>query len=197
MGFFDFFRKKKTAEKNIMQQAKEMGIDTVQRININGTVIEYDLATIDLEKLNKELSRSKKKLKESKAKLEKWENEHSKVSEIHFKARSLEKTDPIKAIELHESIRDNSTNHFDTLGRLMILYRKTKQKELEIKTINLKINQEKTREDGRLQNVLRKFPDLKDYILECYESGADCNLPTGVINFKKNILKLEDRLKRI
>ena len=64
-----------------------------------------------------------------------WQQEFDKVCEITFEARKLEKTDPLKAIQLYESIKNTKYGNFDTLGRLIILYRKTKQKEKEAECI--------------------------------------------------------------
>lgn len=164
---------------------------------INGKSIKIDLEKVDDQFLNEEIKYLDKKIEKLKIENEKWSKEHKRISEIHFLALEIEKNDPLKAIELHESIRDNSVNHFDTLGRLIILYRKTKQKDLEIRTIKFKIENEQNREYGRLQNVLRKFPEMEVYVQKCYDSGEDCILPSGTLNFKKKIQKLQTRLNTL
>lgn len=125
-----------------------------------------------------------------------WSIEFNKNGDTFKKAKELERSDPYKAIELYESIKNTNYGNFDTLSRLIILYRKTKQKDKEIQHIKFKIEELQHREFYRLEFVLSKYPEESEYIKECYETGKDCFLPNGsVINFKRKIINLQSKLK--
>ena len=125
-----------------------------------------------------------------------WQQEFNKVCEITFKARKLEKTDPMKAIQLYESIKNTNYGNFDTLGRLIILYRKTKQKEKEAEYIEFKIEDLQNREYNRKEFLKTKYPEDADEIQNCYDNQTIYTNPQLVkIDFHKNIIKLKERLK--
>jgi hypothetical protein len=125
-----------------------------------------------------------------------WQQEFDKVCEITFEARKLEKTDPLKAIQLYESIKNTNYGNFDTLGRLIILYRKTKQKEKEAECIEYKIEDLQNREYNSKEFLKTKYPEDADEIQNCYDNQTIYTTPELVkIDFHKNIIKLQERLK--
>jgi len=141
------------------------------------TMEEVKLKTEDLQKENRE-----------------WNKKFNENLRIFKKAKSLEKTDPYKAIELYESIKNTSYGNFATLDRLIILYRKTKQIQKELQNIDFNIEDLQNKEYNRMIFCIHKYPESESYIRKCYKDGSDCLMPNGsVINFKKKIFQLEKR----
>lgn len=129
----------------------------------------------------------------------KWQEEFDKVCAITFKAREIEKTNPLEAIALYESIRDTPYGNFDTLGRLIILYRKTKQKEKELKCLEFKIEDEQHRAYARKCTLQDKYPEESDKIQRCYDEKEPYITPDYgyKIDFHKKIKKIIDRYNKL
>ena len=82
------------------------------------------------------------------------------------------------------------------MGRLIILYRKTKQKEKEAECIEYKIEDLQNREYDRKEFLKTKYPEDTDEIQNCYDNQTIYTTPELVkIDFHKNIIKLKERLK--
>lgn len=128
---------------------------------------------------------------------EKWSYQFGKVADIYKTAKKIEQTNPYKAIELYLSIRDTSYGNFDTLGRLIILYRKTKQVEKEIQHIDFKIEQEQNRQYNRKESLKKSYPKSADYIEKCYRKNIPFVNPhplySNSIDFFAEIKKLSKR----
>lgn len=124
---------------------------------------------------------------------EKYRND---ISEAYRKARKLENIDNEKAIGFYESIRDRK-HHYDVLDRLIILYRKTKQPEKEVEAIKFLIEEEENKSYNRMVFLQQKYPNQKDEIKYSYEKNLPfINPEFGFqINFRKKIIRLEERLQ--
>lgn len=144
------------------------------------------------EELENEIQKLKKELND-------WGYHYGKVTTIYETAKELEKNDPYKAIELYMSIRDSKYNYFDVLSRLIILFRKTKQKEQELLHIDLKIEKEQHREYQRKEFMKKKYPESADYIEECYNNKVPCINPiySNTIDFYKKVNALIERKQKL
>lgn len=150
----------------------------------------FDMENLDW--LDKEIE----KLREKNAK---WQEGFNEVCAITFKARELEKTNPLEAIALYESIRDTPYGNFDTLGRLIILYRKTKQKDKELKCIEFKIEDEQHRAYNQKCTLQYKYPEDKEEIQRCYDEEEIYTTPGYgfKIDFHKKTKTLIDRFNKL
>ncbi|OPC34620.1 hypothetical protein [Elizabethkingia miricola] len=112
-------------------------------------------------------------------------------------AKSLENIDNYKSIELYMSIQ--GMNHYrDVLDRLIILYRKTKQKEKEIQMINWLIEEEQNRQYNRMRFSQLTDPENADFIQNCYNNKESfVNIYGFTINFFKKIDRLTERLRKL
>lgn len=130
-------------------------------------------------------------LKRLREKNRKWEENFNKVIQIYELAKQKEKTEPLTAIEIYQSIRDTNYGDFDVLGRLIILYRKTKQTSEELKHIEFKIEHIHNSEYNRMQFLSLKYPEDADLIRNCYDNELIYVTPEGYdIDFYKEIRKL-------
>lgn len=125
-----------------------------------------------------------------------FEIEFSKNLQIYKLANSLEKHDVYKAIELYESIKNTNYGKFDCIGRLIILYRKTKQKDKEKQHIEFKIEELQNLEYDRMIFLQNRFPDESENIKQHYENGGVYTTPElQRIDFNSQIEKLKSKLK--
>lgn len=120
------------------------------------------------------------------------------IAEAYRKAKSLENIDNDKAIGLYESIRDRKRN-FDVLDRLIILYRKTNQKEKEIESINFLIEEEENSEYNKMRFLQLKYLDHREEIEKCYEEYVPFINPEFGFQttFRKKIIRLKERLRKL
>lgn len=144
------------------------------------------------EELENEIQKLKKELND-------WDYHFGKVTTTYKTAKELEKNDPYKAIELYMSIKDSKYGNFDVLSRLIILFRKTKQKEQELLHIDLKIEEEQHREYQRKEFMKKKYPESADYIEECYNNKVPCINPiySNTIDFYKKVNALIERKQKL
>lgn len=138
-----------------------------------------------------------KSFQELKLEIQDFDRNFDRNTRIFHQAKSLESTNPYKAIELYTSIRDSNYGNFDTLGRLIILYRKTKQIEKEIQHIDFKIEQEQNRQYNRKESLKKSYPKSADYIEKCYRKNIPFVNPhplySNSIDFFAEIKKLSKR----
>lgn len=128
----------------------------------------------------------------------KWSIEFNKVAEVFKKAKSLEKIDIYQAIELYESIKNTKYGNFDTVGRLAILYRKTKQKEKEIQHMEFKIEEVQNTQYDRMTFLQGRFPAESEKIKLAYDNKIEYLTPDLMtINFHSSTDKLIKTLNRL
>lgn len=129
----------------------------------------------------------------------KFEKEYQEnIAEAYQKAKELENIDNEKAIGFYEAIRDRH-HHFDVLGRLIILYRKTKQPDKEVEAIKFLIEEEEIKAFERMELMQIKYPDYRDEIRFCYDNDLPFTNPEfGFdVNFRKKVIRLQDRLQKL
>lgn len=126
----------------------------------------------------------------------KFSIEFNKNIDVFRQAKALEKTDVYKAIELYESIKNTNYGKFDCIGRLIVLYRKTKQKDKEKQHIEFKIEELQNLEYDRMIFLQNRFPDESENIKQHYENGGVYTTPElQRIDFHSRIEKLKSKLK--
>lgn len=126
-----------------------------------------------------------------------YKNNEKYILENYPKARGLENVDNQKAIELYE-IMMNMNHHRDILDRLIILYRKTKQKEKEIQAIEWLIEEEQNRQYNRMKFSQLMDPESADFIEDCYNNKLPFINKHGYpINFFTKINRLNERLQKL
>lgn len=141
---------------------------------------------------------SDEELNEVREKNRVWQARFDEVCQITFKARELEKEHPYQAIELYESIMNTNYGNFDTLGRLIILYRRTKQKEKEIQHIEFKIEDEQNFAYNSKLFLQNRFPEEAEKIQYCYDNKEIYITPElAKIDFFKKIDRLFERLNKL
>lgn len=141
---------------------------------------------------------SDEELNEVKEKNRIWQTRFDEVCQITFKARELEKENPYKAIELYESIKNTNYGNFDTLGRLIILYRRTKQKDKEIQHIEFKIEDEQNFAYNSKLFLQNRFPEEAEKIQYYYDNKEIYITPElAKIDFFKKIDRLFERLNKL
>jgi tetratricopeptide (TPR) repeat protein len=128
---------------------------------------------------------------------QKFENQQrERVRSISIRAKSLENIDNEKAIMLYEEIRDRPNN--DALERLIILYRKTKQKDKEIEAIKFLIEEEQNRAYNGMTFLCLKYPERTAEIINCYNKNITFISEFGFpVNFHKKVHTLEMRLLKM
>lgn len=127
-----------------------------------------------------------------------WDANFKRVTEIYLKAKSLEKTDIYEAINLYESIKNTNYGKFDSVGRLIILYRKTRQREKEIEHVRYKIEETQNDEYNRMAFLQNKYPNESNVIKFHYDNKMEYLTPDLVrINFHKNLEKLISLLNKL
>ncbi|TDX83935.1 hypothetical protein [Epilithonimonas xixisoli] len=124
---------------------------------------------------------------------DKKRNDDVERKNLYNKARSLEDIDNLEAIKIYQKLQNIS--QYDALDRLIILYRKTHQKELEIQAIEWLIEEEQNKEYNRMSFLSMKFPDDAAKIRNCYDNNETYINPLGVpINFHSKINRLKNRI---
>jgi|GEM_PF-1434066 len=142
-----------------------------------------------------DLEKETQKLREEN---KKWSVEFNKVAEIFKTAKSLEKTDIYKSIGLYESIKNTNYGKFDSVGRLILLYRKTKQKEKERQHLEFKLEEAQNSEYNRMRFLQEKYPEESENIKYHYENKIEYLSPELLkINFHSKIEKLTKELELI
>ncbi len=153
---------------------------------------EYYIGEPDSEFWN-DLENETKRLQSENRKFDEIFNRNVSVFKL---AKSLEKSEPYKAIELYESIKNTNYGNFDTLSRLIILYRKTKQKEKEIQHLEYKLEEEQNTQYNRMCFLKNRFPNLDDEIESNYNNQMEFTTPElQVVNFHSKIEKIKKNNK--
>ncbi|SKB57939.1 hypothetical protein SAMN05660477_00013 [Soonwooa buanensis] len=138
------------------------------------------------------------KLKNRKKVIDKEKNREQDGQKIYQEAKNLELIDINKAIRLYESII-NVNLHRDVLDRLIILYRKMKNKKEEIRILKFLIEEEQNKEYNRMTFLISKNPILEKEIRNCYNNDLTFIEPVHGfrINFNTKINRLKSRLDKL
>lgn len=173
--------------------------DDYVEFQVFGETIKVEVSEIEnvSERLKDLADKAKKEWEEKRKEFIEFDTERRRVFDVNAQARKIEKSDVLKAIELYESVKNHEYNRYDTLGRLMILYRRTKQFDKEIETIKLAIPKELEREKKRMNTLIRKYPEDESLIKDCFVTGQAYKTEYGnEIDFYREINKLKKRLLR-
>lgn len=126
-----------------------------------------------------------------------WDIEFNKVKEIIFEARKTEKTDILKSIELYESVKNTNYGNWNSVERLIILYRKTRQYEKELQHLKYYLEDLQNQEYNRKEFLKNRFPSEAEDIERCFNENLEYVTPELVhINFHSKIEKVKIQIDK-
>lgn len=92
-------------------------------------------------------------------------------------------------------LKNTNYGNFDSVGRLILLYRKTKQKDKEIQNIQFKIENIQNSEYNKMIFLQNKFPEESEKIKFHFENKTEYLTPElRKVNFH---IKIEKYIKRL